>query len=74
MLERTLKRKRKSGKKRKKNDDEVTDEELARDLEGWMEVRRLRLLESFSTDVCLVREMCRRLALGWHAFLDMDSH
>ena len=38
MLERALALKRKPGKRRKKDDEEVPDEELATNLEGWLEV------------------------------------
>lgn len=39
MLGNALARKSKPGMRRKRDDDEMSDEELARELEGWVEVR-----------------------------------
>jgi hypothetical protein len=38
MLEKALARKKKPGKRKKKDEDEISDEELSRSLGGWLEV------------------------------------
>lgn len=66
MLEKATKRKLKSGKRKKQDDDEISDGEQAHLLLGWLEVR----VESFLrkprklTARILVREMCHIVALG----------
>jgi hypothetical protein len=38
ILEKALKRKKKPGKRKKRDDDTISDEELAHGLEGWLQV------------------------------------
>lgn len=47
MLEKALRGKRKPGRKGKKDDDEISDEELARELEGWVEVRWINTIPRY---------------------------
>ena len=70
MLEKALKRKKKPGKKRKMDDDMISDEELAQDLEGWLEAGSSCILELLIDPLTrhLVREMYYLLTLGRSAF------
>lgn len=40
ILQKALARKKKSGKRKRKDPDEISDEELAEDLGGWLECER----------------------------------
>ena len=44
LLAKAIARKKKPGKRRKKHEDELSDEELANELEGWLEVGSTTIL------------------------------